>query len=429
MLRGRTTNLMENRRTFLKTAAAAGALSRSVIGANDRVQVGIIGTGTRGMRDHTCFKAHADAVFVAASEVDQSRLSKALERMGKIDTHDDYRKLLDRKDVDAVLITTPDHWHSQMVIDAVAAGKDVYCEKPISNTVERAQKMVEAVQNSSRVVQVGMQQRSWDHFQEAYKMLQSGILGKIHHVAVQFPGGYSNSPDPVTAPPPDLDWEKWQGPAPRHGYQVSRQRRWRAYYDYGGGLVTDWGVHLVDVANWFMNADNKVPIRTVASAQYVNFKDPELAQMPDAFVVSWQYDDYVMSFPNSEYDTSEFESWGTYFYGANGALQVNRQGWRMNPMIPRRVNMPASAIANPNAQRERPPAFEAKSYLNPNGGVEVDYPTIAHVRNFLDCVKSRKKPICDINIGYHSALPCLLGVMAIQQQRTIIWEGEGPKPV
>jgi predicted dehydrogenase len=415
---------MENRRTFLKTALAAGTLSRSVLGANDRVQIGIIGTGTRGMRDHTCFKAHSDAVFVAASEVDQSRLGRALERTGKLDTYDDYRKLLDRKDVDAVLVTAPDHWHSQMVIDAVAAGKDIYCEKPVSNTVERAQKMLEAVQQSKQVVQVGMQQRSWDHFQEACKIVQSGVLGKISHVAVQFPGGYSNAPDPVTAPPAGLDWDRWQGPAPHHGYQLSRQRRWRAYYDYGGGLVTDWGVHLVDIAHWYMNADNKAPTRTAASSQYVAFKDPESAELPDSFAVSWQYDDFVMSFVNCEYDSPEFESWGTYFYGSAGALQVNRQGWRMNSNIPRRINMPKTAIANPYAQPERPPAFEAKLYLNPNGGVEVDYPTIAHVRNFLDCVKSRQKPICDMSIGFHSSLPCLLAVMAIKQQRVILWDGQ-----
>jgi hypothetical protein len=136
-----------------------------------------------------------------------------------------------------------------------------------------------------------------------------------------------------------------------------------------------------------------------------------------------------MSFPNCEYDTPEFENWGTYFFGTNGALQVNRQGWRMNPTLPRRTNMPAAAIANPYAQREHPPAFEAKTYVNPNGGVEVDYPTIAHVRNFLDCIKSRQKPTCDISIGFHSALPCLLGVMAIKQQRTIVWEDAAPKAV
>jgi predicted dehydrogenase len=415
---------MESRRAILKLAAAgAVAGARSVVGANDRVQVGVIGTGTRAMRDHTCFLANKDVVFVAACEVDSTRLANALKRTGKLDTYGDYRKVLDRKDVDAVLIATPDHWHSQMVIDAIAAGKDIYCEKPVSNTVERAQKMLDAVQKSRQIVEVGMQQRSWDYFQEAYKTVQSGILGKISHVTVQFPGGYSNTPDPQIAVPDGLDWESWQGPAPRHPYQVSRQRRWRAYYDYGGGLVTDWGVHLIDIAHWFMNADNKGPLRTVAASQYVNFKDPAFAQLPDAFSVAWQYDDFVMTFANCEYDTPEIESWGTYFHGSAGSLQVNRQGWRMTPNIPRRVNMPATAIANPNAQRERPPAFEGKVHFNPNGGVEVDYPAIAHVRNFLDCVKSRQKPTCDMNIGFHSSLPCLLGVMAIQQQKTILWDG------
>jgi predicted dehydrogenase len=352
-----------------------------------------------------------------------------LQRTGKLDTFGDYRKLLERKDVDAVLIATPDHWHSQMVIDAVAAGKDVYCEKPVSNTVERAQKMLDAVQRSKQIVQIGTQQRSWDTFQEAYKVIQSGILGKITHVTVQFSGGNSGTPDKPTKPPEGLDWEMWQGPAPRHAYQPSRQRRWRGYYDYGGGLVTDWGVHLVDIAQWFMNADNKGPLRTVATSQYINFKDPEFAQLPDAFSVSWQYENFIMSFTNCEYDIPEIEAWGTYFYGTVGALHVNRQGWRVTPNLPRRNNAPATALTNPNAQPPRPPAFEAKVHFNPKGGIEVDYGAIAHVRNFLDCVKSRQKPVCDINVGFHSSLPCLLGVMAIKQQKTMLWDGKIVKAV
>jgi predicted dehydrogenase len=419
---------MQNRRTFLKMAAAA-ATSHSAMGANDRIQMGIIGTGTRGMRVHTCFKAHDDAVFVAACEVDRSRLDSALQRTGKLDTYGDYRKLLDRKGVDAVLIATPDHWHSQIVIDAVAAGKDVYCEKPISSTIERAQAMLDAVERSKQVVQVGLQQRSWDTFQEAYKTIQSGVLGKITHVTITFPGGYSDAPDPTTAPPATLDWEMWQGPAPRHAYQQSRQRRWRAYYDYGGGLVTDWGVHLIDIAHWFMHADTKAPLRTVATSQYIKFKDPEFAELPDAFSISWQYDDFIMSFTNCEFDTRDFESWGTYFHGTEGALHVNRQGWRYGPYIRRRTNMPATAVANPFAQPEPKPTFEAKSYFNPNGGVEVDYPTIAHVRNFLDCVKARQRPIADMNIGFHSTLPGLLGVVAIKEQKTVLWDGKSAKTV
>jgi predicted dehydrogenase len=420
---------MESRRTFLRTSCAAAVVSQTVRGANDRVQMGLIGTGTRGMRVHTCFKAHQDVVFVAACEVDKTRLDAALQRTGKLDTFGDYRKLLERKDVDGVLIATPDHWHSQMVIDAVAAGKDVYCEKPVSNTVERAQRMLDAVGRSKQVVQVGTQQRSWDTFQEAYKRVQSGILGKITHVTVQFPSGYSGTPDKPANPPAGLDWDMWQGPAPRHAYQQTRQRRWRAYYDYGGGLVTDWGVHLVDIANWFMGVDNKGPRRTVATSQYINLKDPEFAQLPDAFSVSWQYDDFIMSFTNCEYDIPEIEAWGTYFHGSAGSLHVNRQGWRITPNLPRRTNTPASAMTSQNAEAPRPLPFEAKVNFNPNGGVEVDYGAIAHVRNFLDCVKSRQKPICDMSVGFYSALPCLLGVMAIQQQKTILWDGKAAKAV
>jgi predicted dehydrogenase len=432
---------MENRRTFLKVAAAGAAVSHSVLGANDRVQLALIGCGSRGTMDSGFFGRHKDCVFVAACDVAKSRLDPAIPRLsqqgggGKVDAYGDYRRVLDRKDIDAVLVTTPDHWHSPITVDACAAGKDVYVEKPISNTIPAAQKMVQAARQYNRVVQMGVQQRQGVAFREAAKLVQDGLLGEVTHVELIYEGGYSRTPEPNQDPPADLDWERFQGPAPRHPYRLSRQRSWRAYYDYGGGLVTDWGVHLADVANWYMKNDLGAPKLTSAAAQYVAVQDPLHEQVPDATMVVWQYDNYVMSFTNAVMPDSDFPLHGTYFYGPKGMLMVNRAGYIIRPALRRRA-LPSAAMASrggapgpgmPPMPQQEPP-IEAK--VRPFADNYTDDPdTIAHTRNFLDCVKSRQRPVGDIDIGFHSSLPCLLGLLAIQQGRTFAWDGNVAKAV
>jgi predicted dehydrogenase len=404
------------------SAAATAASSQAVRGANDRVRLGVIGTGTRGTMVGGFFMKHPDCSVVAACDVAKDRLDKAVAAFsaggGKVDAYGDYRRILERKDIDAVLVATPDHWHSPITIEACAAGKDVYVEKPISNAIEPAQKMVAAARQHNRVVQVGLQQRQGEHFKEAHKLIQDGLLGKITHVVMQFPGAYTQPPEPTQAPPAELNWEMFQGPAARHPYKPSRQRRWRTYYDYGGGLVTDWGVHLVDVAHWYLNLDASAPKLTSASAQYVNVENPEHDQVPDAFTVSWQYDAVVMSFTNAVMPNSEFGLQGNYFYGPRGCLQVNRAGYQIRPSPPRRL--PDGTLEKTASIEARVRRFE-ENYTN-------DPDTIAHARNFLDCVKSRQKPAGDIEIGFHSSLPCLLGILAIRQGRSFTWDGTKANP-
>jgi len=266
---------------------------------------------------------------------------------------------------------------------------------------------------------VGLQQRQGEHFQEAAKLVQEGLLGDVTHCVMQYRGAYTMPPEPTEDPPADLDWEAFQGPAPRRPYKPSRQRRWRAYYDYGGGLVTDWGAHLVDVAHWYLSRDTGAPRITSASAQYVNVENPERDQVPDAFIVSWQYDDVVMSFTNAVAEEPEFGGHGNFFFGPRGSLQVHRGGFRILPSQPRRPRP---------GEPEPPPPIEARVRT-----FEEDYQndphTIAHCRNFLDCVKSRKRPVSDIEIGFHSTLPCLLGLLAIREGRTFAWDGEQASPV
>jgi predicted dehydrogenase len=367
------------------------------------------------------FQRHEDCEVVAGCDVDKTRLEQYMKKVGtgsaRIETYEDYRRILDRKDIDAVIVGTPDHWHGPMTIEACAAGKDVYVEKPVSNAIEPAWKMVEAARAHERVVQVGLQQRQGVHFKEAHELVQKGLLGKVTHVVMQYPGAYTVAPEPTQAPPAELNWELFQGPAPRRPYKPSRHRRWRTYYDYGGGLVTDWGVHLVDVAHWYLNLDAKAPRLANASAQYVNIENPERDQVPDAFIVSWQYDNVVMSFSNAVPPDPAFGEQGTWFHGPKGCLHVHRGGFEVKPTPPRRT---------PGGPEPPPPIEPRLRGFNENYMDDPD--TMAHCRDFLDCMRSRKRPVGDIEIGFHSTLPCLLGLLAIREGRSYGWDGKAAVP-
>jgi predicted dehydrogenase len=411
---------MESRRSFLRTTAAAAVVSQTVRGANDRIQMGIVGTGERGLQDFRAFSYHEDCVFIAACDVNKLKLEPALQAMGgKVDSYGDYRRILDRKDIDAVLVTTPDHWHSPIVAAACEAGKDVYVEKPISNTLPAAQRMLDAAQKYRRVVQMGCQQRSTPHFQACAKMIQDGLLGKVTHAVLYQPGSYTRVQPPPSAPPPTLDWEMFQGPAPRKPFSTGRLF-WRSYYDYGGGMLTDWGVHLTDTAHMALGSDRKGPAMTGATAQFVTVpRDNE--QVPEAFACTWQYEDFVMTFTNVVPPIPAFDMQGNWFFGKSGALHVNRSGYHILPSAQRAAAPPAGrGGANPAA-----PPLEAKDFRNTDRGINGDTPL--HARNFLDCVKSRQKPNCDIEIGFYSSLPCLLGLMAIRDECSYAWDGATAK--
>jgi predicted dehydrogenase len=436
---------METRREFIKTMATAAAVasaSRPIQGANDRIRMAVIGTGTRGQMDTRFFMSHPDCEFVAACDVRKTRLDQAMKAIGgSVQGYGDYRRILERKDIDAVLVTTPDHWHGPIVAQACAAGKDAYVEKPMTHTIEDALMAVEAAKKYKRVVQLGVQQRSGAHFQECAKMIQDGYIGKVSHCVLNQPGSYGGVMQPTAPVPEDLDWEMFQGPAPRHPFSPS-YLRWRAFYMYGGGLMTDWGVHLTDIALLAMRADGKAPIHTAASAQYVGFpRDPE--QFPDVFTAAWQYDDFLMTFTNIQLPSTEFPTNGNYFYGTRGVLHVNRSGYRILPQ-PQRGGMPpraagaqgagaraggARAAAAPAAPQTPPAPIEAKTYRQ-DENYEDDPHTKAHARNFLDCVKSRKSPAADITgPGFYVTLPCLLGRLAVKEGKAYGWDGTKAVPV
>lgn len=460
---------MESRRKFLQISAAAltaaatkPLMGYGVQGANSRIRMAIIGTGNRGGRVFDSLARHSDCQFLAAAEVNKAKLDQWMtpaRQTFNLQVYGDYRRILDRRDIDAVLIATPDHWHSQQTVDAISAGKDVYVEKPASNTIPRLNAMLEAYQKGKQVVQVGTQQRSWDHFQEAKKILDSGVVGNVTHIYIVQPGSYARAREAEQPVPAGLDWEGFQGPAPRKPFKPSRLA-WRGWYDYGGGLVADWGAHHVDVAHWFMNADTKVPIRTVANGAFFAVPDADPEQVADSFSISWQYDKFLMTFANGEVPRAQddLEGWGVFFVGNRGSLQVNRMGWAVRPTVPRTIRKqgppppptaggmttgaPAAApgAAAPGASGgggrggrgggrgdANLPPVELKVYLNPKGGVEEDYPLDAHTRNFLDCIKSRQKPAADLEIGYHAALPCLLALESLKDGKPLGWDATARK--
>ena len=338
-------------------------------------------------------------------------------------------------------IATPDHSHSKILVEAIAAGKDVYCEKPASNSIPRVNAMLDAYRKSKQVVQIGTHQRSWDHFIEAKKILDAGTLGNVTQVLIVQPGTYARPKEAEQPVPAGLDWDLWQLDAPKRPFKPTRLG-FRAWYAYGSGLVGDWGAHHVDVAHWFMNADAKVPLKTMANGAFLTVPDADPEMVPDSFSISWLYDNFLMTFANGEvYMGDGIENWGVFFIGNRGSLQVNRQGYAVRPIVPhviRKQGPPppptaggvtlgagGTAIAPGGAPgqgggrgggggRGNQPPIDAKMYVNPRGGVEEDYPLDVHTRNFLDCVKSRSKPNADMEVGYHSALPCLLALESLQ---------------
>ena len=262
-----------NRRDFLTQSAAVGAgmlispLTARALPPSEKIRVGMIGTGNQGMNNLKIFLKQAQAQVVALAEVDSSRAAagkKAVVDAGNkaCEVYADYRKLLDRKDIDAVVITIPDHWHALATIHACQAGKDVYCEKPLSLTVAEGQTMVTAARKYDRIVQTGSQQRSDDKFRKACELVRAGALGKLTAVKVGLPGVNFTGPAVAdSTPPPELDYDFWLGPAPRKPYNAKHVHYlFRFFWDYSGGQLTNFGAHHLDIVQWALGKDESGPV-------------------------------------------------------------------------------------------------------------------------------------------------------------------------
>ena len=413
-----------SRRTFLSStagAAAATALrpvsaSSSIQGANDRVRVAVIGTGRQGQFDMRSHMALPDVEIAAVCDVFGANLAKAAGLVPTAAQVKDFRAVLDNKDIYAVIIGTPDHWHALMTVMACQAGKDVYVEKPTSVAIGEGRKMVEAARKYNRVVQVGTQQRSAKHFQQAATLVQDGGIGKVAavrcwNVGNQAPDGIGNPPD--GEPPADLDWDLWLGPAPKRPFNANRfgvvpdnfsYFRW--FWDYAGGMMTDWGVHLIDIVQMAMKADAPTSVSAVGG----KFCLTDNRETPDTILASYRYPDFVMTYENRTTNgrTVNDHPYGIEFYGTDGTLFVDRAGFELTPETRR----DGDQVVGRTLPRRRQASAAENS---------------AHARNFIDCVKSREKPICDIEIGHRSTSTAILGNLAYRSGATLTWDSATEK--
>ena len=443
-----------NRRTFIQMAAGAAVVSASEplatarprqsgpVGANERVRFAILGAGNRGNQVLNSFaQAKHPTALVAAAEVFKERLDATVQQWSaagnKVDAYEDYRRILDRKDIDVVLIAAPDHWHPKMTIDACAAGKDVYMEKPSCNdaTLEQAVLAIQAARQHNRIVQVGTQQRSWPHFAEAKALLPE--LGGVTHVILQFGGGGSPVTEPVIPAPAGLNWEAFQGPAPRKPYKNGRHRGWRYYLDYGGGLMTDWGVHLLDTALWFMDAQLEAPAVTTGIGQYVNVDNPDRERPHNAFTGSWQsrqvrHDVLERGDRQPGVRLQRHGVHRTARLAGREPLGVHAAPtghWARWPRSGRgtggcRRGRSRSTWGSPARTADGAAAAAARSQDQRAGNEmeTVHTSTTLHVNNFLDCVKSRQKPVSDVEIGFYATLPCVLSLRSMREGKAFTWD-------
>jgi predicted dehydrogenase len=388
------------RREFLTTAALTAAAYGRVLGANDRINVGIIGAGGQGRGDWGRFLEQPDVNPAAVCDVYQPHVEKAA-AMAKtpVKTYKDFRKLLDQKDIDAVIVATPDHWHAIPTVMACQAGKDVYCEKPLSLTVREGRLMLNAARKYQRVVQTGSQQRSGAHYAKAVEIVRSGKLGKIAHVqATQIRNSMPGFGKPSDGQPPEgLDWDMWLGPAPYRPYNPLRciyNFRW--FWDYSGGQMTNWGAHNLDIARWAM--DVKAPLSVAAFGGRYAVEDG--GETPDVQEVIYNFPGFVLTW--SVREMNGMSRGGFEFHGTKGNLSLSRGGYKITG-------------ESWGDKKDR------KKQVEDVNGEGSEQP-VAHVRNFLDCVKSRKRPNADVEEGHLTAVVCHLGNIATRLGRSLKWD-------
>jgi predicted dehydrogenase len=425
---------MERRRFVTQASAAVvgTALSaRRVAGANDRVNVALIGCGTRGRLVSGLFQKTPGAALVSVCDVYDAQAEKAREGAAAgLRTFKDFRRVLEDKDVDAVVVATPDHWHALIAIAACQAGKDAYVEKPLAHNIQESRAVVEAVKRTGRIVQHGTQHRAAPHYREVQQIVQGGGLGEVRYVRIWnftnlYPNGIGREPD--SAPPPGLDWDFYLGPAPLVPFNKARfLGTYRWFWDYAGGWVTDYGTHRFDSFHQVMGVD--APRSVVATGGRFSLKDS--GETPDLVQATYEYPGFIMSYetcalnahgaggrtPDMAYYQmrGEFDRpHGEAYYGTSGTLIADRIGYEIYPeMEPRERGAAADA---PAAQ----PAFRSERKV-----VKGRDTTDLLVKDFVDCVRSRKAPLAAAEIGHRSVIVPHLGNIALRTGRKLRWNAE-----
>ena len=425
------------RRQCLKRMAKTAATTATTafytgknLGANDRVMVGLIGCGGRGRFVARLMREVPNVEFGAVCDVYEPNAAAAKEWAGpSAKSYRDFRKLLEQKDIEAVLIGTPDHWHAIPTVLACQAGKDVYVEKPLGHNIKEGRAMIEAARRHQRVVQTGTQQRSAPHYREIARRIQSGGLGEVHFVRVWnfsnlFPRGIGRVPD---APPPEgLDWDFYLGPAPLVPFNKNRfLGTYRWFWDYAGGYLTDFGTHRFDSVQQVMGVD--APLTVSAAGRRYSLNDG--GEVPDILQVTYEYPGFVLSYeacnlnahglggrtPGRNYYQArgtEDRPHGEAFYGTNGALFSDRIGFEIYP------ELKPAALEDSSSSRTAP----AGALRMERKQVTATDATALHVEDFIECVRSRRRPAADIGIGHRSTNVAHLGNIAYKTGRKIQWD-------
>lgn len=418
-----------DRRDFLKNGTAGLAVTgasflfpmellaavRKKVGPNDTINIGLIGCNGMGFSDLTSLLKMGDTNVIALCDVDENVLqvrTADLEKAGikKPKWYRDYRLLLENKDIDVVVIGTPDHWHCLQLTDALQAGKDVYCEKPIANSIQEANIMLDYVQSSDRIVQIGQWQRSQPHFVDAINYVHSGKLGEIRLAKAWAYQGWMK-PVPIvanSAVPTGVDYNMWLGPAPKRDFNANRFHfNFRWFWDYAGGLMTDWGVHLIDYALYGMKAGT--PLSVMALGGKFAYPD-DASETPDTLQTVYEYDGFSILWEHATgIDGGNYgRNHGIAFIGNNGTLVLDRQGWEI---IPEKEfqGWDKDGISKMDAA-----AFDRGN----KSGLDL------HTQNFLDAVKSREssKLNAPIKVGYDAALVSHMGNVAFKTGNRIYWD-------
>jgi predicted dehydrogenase len=364
---------MIDRRSFIIATGMTALAATRVFGANEKIRLGLIGAGERmkGLID-SANKA-APCEIVAVSDVYGPHRDLFKERSGGLaTTHLDYREVLDHKDVDAVIIASPDHWHLRMALDALAAGKDVYLEKPVTHNLEEGPVLTKAVRSSKQILQCGMQQRSWAHFRDAVDLVQGGSLGRVVQVRTYWWQNYHTNWPMKPVDQQALDWKAWLGSAPEQAFSDEKFSHWRWFWNFGGGAMTDLFTHWIDVVHWAMKADQ--PRRAQMLADKYVFEEWDC---PDTIQAAFRYPGFDVVYEGMM--NSSIDDGGIEFRGTDATLKIDRAGF---------------ALYREGAGRDQNPVLTEHNFRDG---------TITHMENFFECIKTRKDPNAPVETGVAAA--------------------------
>jgi predicted dehydrogenase len=395
-----------SRRSFLKSSAVLAVspwvLESPAFGqAKDGPRIGLVGCGGMGRGDAK--NASRFGRVVALCDVDDARIAEAKKQWPEAESVKDFRKLVTRKDVDVVICGTVDHWHALVSIAAMKAGKDVYCEKPLTLTIEEGQRMMRVANETKRILQTGSQQRSDKNFRLACELVRNKQIGKLKHVSVFLPAGRREGPFKPSPVPEGFDWDLWLGPTPKVEYVKERTHvSFRYWWEYSGGTMTDWGAHHNDIALWAMGLERSGPVEIEGK--------PLVEMIPGGFSAYSEYDvkytyadGVTHSCKSTKADTwsggvadKQGQRHGLKFEGSDGWIWVTRG---------------KIEASDPDLLTQPLPASAERLYTSDD-----------HMGNFFDCVRSRKQPVAEVEIGHRSASICHLGVLALRLGRTLKWD-------